>query len=223
MGFKSFLKKNPVYVKDIITKRKDVIVIFADTSGFSDFSRRTLDRPKLFRDFLLQLYNTSYQYSKKYKCYLKNQCDGVMFVYEFDARPSPDQAVSVLKSIENFQSDCESIIEKIPYPRPSGFRCRVTMGQAWKMMSIKPNKSLCLNTTCPSVREEDYWDYATILAARLLDIHKNIRLICCQAIKELIGMGKSIEFIRLPTEKWIPAGVFPQDIHDLWTYKSIRG
>lgn len=209
-------------IKNVETKRREAVVVFCDTTGFSNFARRTADRPEVHTELLLSLYRRAHAYQVETKCFLKRECDGMMFVHVYDRRPAADDVIGVLLAIERFQKDCEATIRAIPYPRPDGFLVRVTMGVVWEMTITKEAPTGCAMEHCGGLHEYDYWEYATILASRMLDSHKKEPRVCCQSVKEVAGRTRKITFSKLPRERRVPDGVFPEDMQDQWAFGSKR-
>lgn len=210
----------PPFITHVDTSRRQSIVIFGDTVGFSNFARRTSDQPEIHRAYLLDLYNIAFQYQEETGAFLKLLCDGFMFVHEFDAIPAANEIKNVLERVAHVQREVESAIRKVRYPRPDGFRTRVCMGITWAMRITRGAPEECAQEQCAYRYERDYFEYPTILAERMLHIRKHeVQLMCSQEIKEAVeGVESAFTFRKVPTERRVPDGIFKEDLENLWQF-----
>lgn len=208
----------PLTVKNVHIRRVPCLVVFGDTTGFSTFTRRSLETPKVVSRYCLNIYNEFFRFQRSTNGSMKLRGDGFLCVHPIVARKRKALTNYVLMQSIKLQQDLDHIINKMNYPKPNGFRIRLSAGFVWRMTVKFDGKSNCQILNCAHNHFEDWIGYPLILAERMLKMDRDTALVCCQAVREAAG-DSNFDFKKLPIERRRPRGVFVEDVQDLYTFE----
>ncbi len=187
---------------------KRTLIIFADVWGFGRWSRRV--NPKEYRILSDSMDLEFDRYEESNPCFFKLMGDGFMAVFPFQTEKHISNLDSILNNIFIHQTKMSDMIENHPYyPRPNGYRVRVSLGHVWHRKG----------------KNEDYSGYWINMTAHLLAIRKEIPIIIHQSAKELISEKMISEWnykfkkIKPPVRYY--DGIDKEDINSMWGVKSI--
>lgn len=162
----------------------------------------------IFREFL--------HFRLENRPFVKLLGDGLLFIKEVDNRNTPRTANAFLETLLKFSDRMRSLIEAMPtYPRPDGFRVRVTYGMAHSLVVAKNSKS----------KATDYFAYEINLASRLLKVRPELPFIAHRSVFELLSqkLSAEIEFRDIEADIGILDGVDQEDLAQLCEVKLKSG
>lgn len=146
--------------------------------------------------------------------YVKFLGDGLMMVREMGGGHNCGVTMKFLQDAESLTHRIEEII-RVHWPRPDGFRIRVTSGHVWKRMA-----TIRSGGRRQTIRLPEYIGYSVNLAQRLLEVQPTIACICDESIPEILGPKKQkLSLERMGTPKERPRGVDPEDLERLWIFR----
>jgi len=169
------MKRKKIQLKEC---SKRVIVIYGDTHGFSNWTRR---RPEGFLEYMTAMNNEIHAFCEPYPFILKGLGDGFMAVLEVTNDKGPLLAYSVLKDAVLFTKKINRIIYNLDYPRPYGFRTRLVYGKAFKITDIIENRY-------------DYAGYVINLGSKILNIQPKKQLVCHESVIDLLRPSHKRQF-----------------------------
>jgi len=189
-------------------QRKRVIVAFGDILGFGSWTRRAVNTPEESHELIDQIYDEFENHAEVCGCHIKFLGDGIMSLREMDENKTRDDN---LKMIINFVADAYVLASKVQkiitgyYPRPEGFRLRITMGYVWKRQ-IKSTKR----------HAPEYIGYIVNLAQRLLEVSPTTLCVCHESVMEVLK-NKKLAFKTSPVKQpaIYPRGVDEEDLKGL--------
>lgn len=98
------------------------------------------------------------------------------------------------------------------YPRPDGFRVRVTTGMVWKRPTITQVRG-------KFTKHPEYIGYAVNMAQSLLYVYPEQSCICHEGVVEILGPKKNgLVLKHLETPKERRAGIDQMDFTGLWSF-----
>lgn len=211
---------------EVSSTRARVLVATGDIRGFGRWIKRAGTSVEEQWDLISKLYARVLNIAHDKGYYAKMLGDGFLIVRELDATNNWEDVLKDLKTLSCLTKNILKDIAGLPSPRPDGFRIRVVVGHAWKIVARTcPNNRLCKN-------QLDFIGYPINLSSRLLRIAPSIPCICHESAKEIVGNrheiigsrkneGFRIEFKRLDDPKVREIGVDPEDLQELWSFGKI--
>jgi len=194
---------------------KRIIVAFGDMSGFSKWMKSPMVSDSQIEKLMSKVYSEFMAIDRRNassRYFVKPLGDGVMIVKDLGDRTETQDAEKFMAEVRGLTSRLCAIIAGAAWPQPQGFRVRVVVGDAAKMRFPGP--------TARSQRL-DYIGYPINLAARLLSIKPDARLICHEGAKQLIAGSRRFRSrlvkVRLGPRTSVPKGIDPADLRLLWT------
>lgn len=198
---------------DSLTSRYDkqvkAIVVFGDIRGFSVWEQ-SVTRPEIEFKPLMNCFDAMVdEFEAKTGYFTKNLGDGYMQIVELQADTHDCiPALRVLKETVKFATSVQTVIRKSPWPRPDGFRVRVSSGHVWKKQGNKT----------------DYVGRHVNLAHKLLRVSPQTEFLAHQSFLELMARRQTheigVKFAKLPPDRRIPDGVLKADMNALWSFRK---
>ena len=189
---------------------------FGDVCGFGNWAHRSSTSSEEFKRFILSAHDLYIELRRK-GYFVKLLADGVMFVKELDNdAKSKEICVNSLCDTSILTDRIQGLINRIPHPRPTGFRIRMVKGDVWKLKSSPAYEERV---------EVDYVGYTVNLAFRLLSYQKNTPLICHESLKEFVNgkffQSTSLMFKKINNTVSHVSGIDDEDLDDLWEYTCL--
>jgi len=191
-------------------KTVNAIVVFGDISGFTNWTRRSVNQAESIKKLLDNFSLLISRLVKNSGYWAKMMGDGVMLVKEVN-HVSPDKVADILLEVQAFCLKVRFLISTLTYPRPQGFRCRVVAGPVIKWFSE--------NDKCQGAFVE-YVGYTCNLCSRLLYVYRDESCVAHESIKELMKDSERIEFLHLPKPEHIPSGIDIEDALELYSFRE---
>lgn len=197
-------------------ERKRVLVAFGDILGFGTWTKRAVHSPEDLHDLINFVYDEFELFTEESGWYVKFLGDGIMVVRELSNGHNCGITVEFMKRCYEFSVRVhEGILSS--YPRPDGFRLRMTAGYVWKRRSVQ--RSRTGRRAFP-----EYIGYPVNLAQRLLEVSPETLCICHDTVRAIVGERKmGIRFERMENRKEILRGVDPEDVQGLWSFMKEEG
>jgi hypothetical protein len=208
------------FIQEISATRTNGIIVWADTSGFSAFARRTIELPEVMKNYVLALYNQCIQYQVETGGFLKHTGDGFFSFHEYHDELKPELVNEILGACIRLSDAMETIIKVNRFPRPDGFRVRVVEGPTWALTIVRSLPKDCDQEGCEMGVIHDYIGAQVIFGDKLLELYRKEPLICCSHIQEIGKQSGLYNFRKIidPHERRIPDNVFKEDIEHLWAF-----
>jgi len=210
-------------IGDILSKhtiqadRKRVIVAFGDVIGFAKWLRRASNSPEEVKFFLTRLYKRL-AHMKEQGFFMKAMADGGMVLRELPNGHNCNLVADFLKEMIVWRQHMMEIIRETEFPRPEGFRVRVTVGHA-----LKIGTSFC-DRMC--VFHNDYVGYPINLACRMLKVEsRTIPFMAHESVVDVLekkARKKGIEFTKIRTKDRRMDGIDVEDMANLWSFNVIE-
>lgn len=180
------------------------LVVFADIWGFGKWSRRV--NPKEYR-LLKDAYDKQLDLFRiQSRGYFKAMGDGFMVIYPMPNLRNADCVSKIINHLRLHYHDVKKTIDNYPYyPRPHGYRVRMSLGHIWYRSG--PN--------------HDYSGYFVNMTSHLLSIEKDIPFIIHQSVREALS-DKQINkhqyhFAKVQPPSFYSDGIDQDDIENLWS------
>ncbi|MCG3204286.1 MAG: hypothetical protein KCHDKBKB_01001 [Elusimicrobia bacterium] len=208
----AFLEKKP----GVQGRRIFAAVAFGDITRFQRWTNHPFLSAEKHTQFMVQLYDEFIRFRNGSGYFVKLLCDGLMAVQELpDEKKKASLTTKMLDHSQNLVGAVESLIKRLRYPRPDGFRVRVVAGDILKLEAIHP--------TDKRKKQIDYAEYPVSLAHSLLEVEKDIPCICHESIREIIAddrLSKSlVDFLPVQEPAFCPEGINPDDLKSLWAFR----
>lgn len=206
-----FLESKP----RIRARRVKALVAFGDMADFGAWTRRGSNSPEEFRSFMVRLYQEFIKFRNGNGYFVKLMGDGFMAIREIKSGIAKKETRRFIARSLDLDSAVNRIAGKT-FPVPGAFRIRIVAGHVWKVIAAR------LGTE--SV-QTDYLGYPVNLAARLLEIEREMAIICHGSIKKILnGHNTDGEFIlkRIATRNRCPRGIDPEDLRALWAVQPFK-
>lgn len=192
-------------------KQVRAIIVFGDIRGFSVWEQ-SVTRPEIEFKPLMNRWDAMVdRFEADTGFYTKNLGDGYMQVIEL----SPNghacaQAMNTFKKTMDLSMRVQRLIRNSPWPRPAGFRVRVSAGHVWKKQGNKT----------------DYVGRHVNLTHKLLRVSPEDEFVAHQSFVELMSRKQAdqigAKFLKLEAERRIPDGVLKSDMNALWSLQRFR-
>lgn len=207
------MKKKNEFERIKITNQK-VIVAFGDFIGFSAWARRSSTSIENYKWFIEKIFD-EWLKLQSLGYYVKPLADGVMYLLEIRRKRNGWAAQKILCDSLKLRTKLITAINKMSYPRPEGFRIRVTACDAWKLIGFPRNHQK---------RVTDYIGYGINMAFLTLRYDKFRPFICHEGVRELLSRNQmknsGLKFEKIIKSKTHLEGVDDEDLDALWEFKS---
>ncbi len=147
------------------------IIFYGDITGFTSWSRRV--RKEQVRELIETTYRIYKHWANYNGFWIKTLGDGFVSVCELAPTNDRKKILRMLRVAAILIGEINGYLEKLPFPRPGGFRLRVPIGDVWKFTDDHG--------------EIDYIGYQMDFGRRMLDIEKTVLCIITEATYDAIG------------------------------------
>ncbi len=199
---------------NVEAERCRVLAAFGDIVGFSRWANRSLLSEKDFKTLMAEIFAEFMKFQQMTGYYVKLLGDGLMFVHELSKKSSRENEETKRFFYQSYKllESVEKIIKNSPSPHPRSFRIRIASGQVWKMeFEDKTDKNL---------RKADYFGYTINLAARLLAVMSEVKIICNEHARDILVRADSETsgIITRPLNSRVQPlkGIDDKDLKSLW-------
>lgn len=192
-------------------ERRRVLVAIGDVLGFGTWTKRAANAPEDIRDLVDSIYAEFEKFAGTSDCYIKFLGDGLLAIREIGNGHNCGITAEFMKCCHDFSVKINELIAS-SYPRPEGFRLRMTAGYVWKRKIVR--RSITGRRAFP-----EYIGYPVNLAQRLLDVSPETFCICHDSVRAIVGEKKlGIKFEHMGPRKENLRGVDHEDVQCLWSF-----
>ncbi len=191
-------------------ERKWVVCAFGDIRGFGSWTSRAANSRESKDPYIEGFYALMDAYVRTYRdVYFKRVGDGFMALKELEPTDSRGVAAFLL-TLRCITRKARAGIYACRYPKPDGFRIRITCGDVYKLMVLDPND--------PERQREipEYIEYPTNAAAHLLVVNPQSICLATEGVVRALGRRRSVFRCRkLGTPSCYPKSVNREDVDTL--------
>jgi hypothetical protein len=193
-------------------ERVRAFVMFADTTGYTTWAKRSATSPEDKSAYNRQMYNEFFRLERESGLEFKYLCDGFFAAKEMSRGHNCGLALNILRHAWNLQQRMEGLIATMRHPRPEGFRVRVACGMVSKII-IPPTSERDRRVRAEYVGE------SPILGDRLLEIERGIGCICTVPVRELLKDDAGVIFDPVVVTGTAPKGIDDEDLKELLSFR----
>ena len=181
------------------------LVAVADLSGFGAWFSNVSDIGTELKPFFNKYESLVSQLMFNNGYFFKDLGDGFLVIKEL-SNNSASEASSLIKKLIFLEKNVRPLINKTPYPRPTGFRIRMACGHSWKR---RRNSRV------------DYLGRHINLAFKMLRVHKSFPLVMHESVKALMSDkqikigGFRLKKMALPTDEQFES-IYKHEMSNLW-------
>lgn len=183
-----------------------IVAAFGDISGFGKWFDSLSDQELELKPFMREVDELIDEFEDQPQYFVKREGDGFLVVMELHEGENGKEIAQLLVRLLNMQLRMERLIHLKPYPRPDGFRVRVTSGYAWRRFHRG---------------KIDYLAKSINLASKLLRVGKNVPFIIHESVKDFIPKGVIKKYVfkfkKMVVGNDYPEGVYQKDMDSLWS------
>lgn len=188
------------------------MVAYGDIRGFGAWTYRAANTNEVKAPFIRRFYDTLEFYIRRHpEAHFKAQGDGFLIIREFT--PKERKAGALMKHLLTLRGLTHRVradVAACAWPKPEGFRIRITCGDAYKIMMVDPNDPE------KKRRIPEYVEYVVNAAQRILMVNPEIVCLVTEGVITALGKGaKAFRVRRLVEPSSYPTGVNKEDIDGL--------
>lgn len=192
-----------------------ILVAFCDLTGFGSYVKKASRDQREYNRFIKSLFKEFSKFRRDKYFWVKLMGDGFMVIRELDKadRPNSFLARNLLCRMGRLSRRVYKMIDSIPYdPKPKGFRVRITSGTCSVVSDLQPKEL------------KDFYGHEIDTCARLLDVRREIPLICHESVKDLLDRedARKFKFIKVPYAHGSHLNVEEEDRRALWSYECAK-
>ncbi len=193
-------------------ERAWIVAACGDIRGSGSWFMRAAATREVKDPFVQEFYDTLQCYVKKHQdAHFKYVGDGFMAIKEFPVGQRSGRPIAeYLGGLKCVTRKCLKAISKCSWPRPTGFRIRITCGDTYKIMVVDPND--------PERKRliPEFVEYPTNTAAHLLMVNPESVCLATEGVVRAMGRHRSPFRCRpLGTPSTYPESVNREDVNAL--------
>lgn len=191
-------------------ERKWVVVAFGDIKGFGQWTSRAANSRENKDPAVDKFYEAMQWYVDNHKdVHFKYLGDGFMAIKEFHDKDAKS-ICAFIQTLKRLSKRILGVIKKSGYPKPEGFRIRISSGDVYKLSVSDPNDEK------RGRKVHEYVEYATNQAAHLLHVNPEITCLATESVIQDLGSYRSLFRVRkLERPSAYPESVNRIDIEQL--------
>jgi class 3 adenylate cyclase len=188
-----------------------VLVVVGDISGFGAWFTSVSDVNAELKPFFKQ-YDALVDKLRVQGSFFKDLGDGFLFIDELKSPHACKNTIATIKSIWSLKRSIRKLIDGTPYPKPQGFRIRITCGHAWKKRHDK---------------RIDYLGKHINLAFKLLRVHRSYPIVVHESAvalmseKQMKSHGFDMKKLSLPSDEF--EDIYRFEMSHLWGFGIKNG
>jgi len=192
-------------------ERVHVLAAFGDITNFRGYTRKLSDDPTQKNRFLKDFDELLDDFEFRSGYFLKDLSDGFLCIKKIQGR-NGSCVVKFLNDLLIFNDQINFLIKSQKYPRPDGFRIRVTAGHVTQKM--KKNGMI------------DFRGDHIDLAATMLQIEKNVPFLVHESAKQLLTVAESqiaqFTFTHIPVMRLrrYKEQIYKEELGALWSLEK---
>ena len=153
------------------TEVAEIVCAFGDIRGFTKWMRKVTKANEV-SGLVLKMNSIFKDIAKKTKCFYKRTGDGCLLVFQLHMFERSERGIEALFATWRMTKAVESAISNMGFPKPSGFRVRLTRGPAIGWQDDK---------------EKDYYSPDVNICFRMLKQYRREKFVCTRSVKEMIN------------------------------------
>ena len=185
-----------------------IVAAFGDVSGFGQWFDSLSNQEIELKPFMHILDEEIDVFEDDPQYFVKRTGDGFLVIMELKQGDNGREITNFILQLVAMGSRLNKSIALQRYPRPEGYRIRVTSGFAWK----KVHRG-----------RTDYIARSINLASKLLRVGKSIPFILHESVKDVVpksAIRKHLfRFERTVVGSEFPDGVYRKDVDSLWSVR----
>lgn len=189
-----------------------IVAAFGDISGFGQWFDSISDQEQELKPFMRTLDAAIDAFEDESQYFVKRTGDGFLVIMELKKDDNGHEMTTFLLRLIEMETKINKLIQIQRYPRPEGYRIRVTSGFAWK----KVHRG-----------HVDYIAKSINLASKLLRVGKHVPFIIHESVKDVVpksAVTKHLfKFDKTITGSEFPDGVYRKDVDSLWSVRIKSG
>lgn len=209
------MKKKNFDISDIQIKCEKAIVAYCDVTGFMNWSQQSADLPEDSKQFIVRMKYEFLKFRLRTGYFVLNTGDGMIVI--INSVWNSNSLLKVISELVELIRAMDLMIKKTPYPRPEGFRIRITVGPVFRTETPHP--------LYPHQREIDFTGRPINLGQRLLEIERQIKIMLHASAADVLNPANRKKLKKVMSENPPPKGVTEGEMRGgLWEYplKSMR-
>jgi hypothetical protein len=188
-----------------------VLVVVGDISGFGAWFTSVSDVNAELKPFFKK-YDALVDKLRVQGSFFKDLGDGFLFIDELKSPHACQATISTIQCIWNLKRSIRKLIDGTPYPKPQGFRIRITCGHAWKKRHDK---------------RIDYLGKHINLAFKLLRVHREHPIVVHESAMALMSKKQAkahridVTKLSLPSDEF--EDIYRFEMSHLWGLEIKNG
>lgn len=203
------------------------VVAYCDVTGFMTWVKRATTSHNDVVPFISKMKTIFRHFDTETSYHTLPIGDGIIAIYVV-AEKNPVGILSFLRATLDVQRKMLHLIAHTTYPRPAGFRIRVTSGIIFQSHGpIFPCKLAgAAAFDCPAMSNQDFIGDCLNLGSRLLEVRRDLPAILHESVLAITPKNERqhihVEKIAMTVDERTPRGVDIEDMKALYTFRLLE-